>query len=333
MAVDRMGARPSFQITIDTEGDNLWAKPSTVTTKNAEHIHRFQALCERHGLRPTYLVNWEMANCPSFQDLGRDIVKRSAGEIGMHLHAWDSPPIFPQIDNSKQHAYLIEYPVRVMREKIKVMTSTLENVFGVKVTSHRAGRWAMNETYVRLLVEHGYQIDCSVTPNCSWKASKGASLGGTDYTSFPSHPFTIVVEDGSIIELPMTIVVQRLPLVSRLARKVLGKSTQRTIWLRPNGRNLRNMLALLDLGEREGRPYVQFMLHSSEFMPGGSPTFDTVDKVRTLFSDLEVLFTAVAERFTGATLSEYVALNRNAQLPSRTWASFDILTAPKPHFV
>src|SRR5438046_1437730 len=80
---------PVFLVTIDTEGDNLWTRPRTVTTRNAEWLPRFQALCEAHGLRPTYLTDYDMAVSPAFRDFARDLLVRDAGEIGMHLHAWN----------------------------------------------------------------------------------------------------------------------------------------------------------------------------------------------------------------------------------------------------
>ena len=33
--------------TIDTEGDNLWSRPRTITTCNSRYLPRFQALCKR----------------------------------------------------------------------------------------------------------------------------------------------------------------------------------------------------------------------------------------------------------------------------------------------
>jgi hypothetical protein len=55
-----MDNRAAFLITVDTEGDNLWARPRELTTHNAAWLPRFQALCERYGLKPTYLTAWEM---------------------------------------------------------------------------------------------------------------------------------------------------------------------------------------------------------------------------------------------------------------------------------
>lgn len=41
------GRKPAFLITIDTEGDNIWARRLPITTRNAEYLPRFQKLCER----------------------------------------------------------------------------------------------------------------------------------------------------------------------------------------------------------------------------------------------------------------------------------------------
>ena len=79
-AADRRAAAcagsPSFLITIDTECDIMLSRTSEINTENARYLPRFQALCEKYGLKPTYLTNWEMANCPVFREFGQDIIRR-----------------------------------------------------------------------------------------------------------------------------------------------------------------------------------------------------------------------------------------------------------------
>jgi hypothetical protein len=178
----------SFIITIDVEGDNLWSKPRVPTTRNAECLPRFQELCERHGFAPSYLVNYEMATCPSMVEFGRDVIARGSGEIGMHLHAWDTPPLYDLTGDDHHHQpYLVEYPPEVIEQKVATMTGLLEDTFGVKMRSHRAGRWGFDERYARLLLEHSYMVDCSVTPHVSWRGTMGdpKGNGGSDYSGFP----------------------------------------------------------------------------------------------------------------------------------------------------
>lgn len=191
-------ATPAFIITIDTEGDNLWQNHGHITTENARFLPRFQALCEKYRFKPVYLTNYEMAMDDAFVDFARDAIARGNAEIGMHLHAWNSPPAHDLTGNDGRHKpYLIEYPEAVMREKILFMTQLLEETFQTKMLSHRAGRWAFDERYAAMLLELGYQVDCSVTPRVDWSRSPGApsGAGGSNYRHFPDRAYFIDPED------------------------------------------------------------------------------------------------------------------------------------------
>jgi hypothetical protein len=65
------------------------------------------------------------------------------------------------------------------------------------------------------------------------------------------------------------------------------------------------MLHLVRTAAAERREHIEFMLHSSEFMPGGSPTFATTRQIEKLYEDLEALFAEVARHFAGDTLSGF----------------------------
>jgi hypothetical protein len=315
-------ARPVFLVTIDTEGDDMWRRPRVVETRNAEFLPRFQGLCEKYGLTPTYLTTHEMAVSPVFRELGLDVLKRNAGEIGMHLHAWHSPPDHSLTgDDTRHHPYLIEYPVEVMRAKIGRLTDLLEDTFGASMVSHRSGRWSFSATYARLLLERGYRVDCSVTPHVSWRWKLGdpARTGGTDFSDFPDRAYFLDLDDisrpgtSALLEVPVTIMRCRQSLHARL-RGVLPPTplTAGVInrlcparWLRPTGRNLAHLLRIVDRAAAEERRYVECMLHSSELMPGGSPAFPTGASVQALHEDLERLFEHATRLFDGATLAQF----------------------------
>jgi hypothetical protein len=97
--------------------------------------------------------------------------------------------------------------------------------------------------------------------------------------------------------------IRKFPLGQRVAKHLFPESA----WLRPNGRNLSSLLAILEEAKQQGHDYVEFRLHSSEFMAGGSPTCRTEKSIKNLFDDLEVLFAAARENFLGMTLTEYHA--------------------------
>ena len=326
-------SRPHFLITIDTEGDDLWARPKVVTTRNANYLERFQSLCEYFALRPTYLTNYEMARCPVFQRFGRGVLERGTAEIGMHLHAWDSPPIVALTrDDRAFQPYLVEYSDRVMRDKIRAVTGTLEDTFGVKMVSHRAGRWGFDERYATMLVEEGYLVDCSVTPLVSWKRTRGdpARGGGPDYTAFPQHAYWLDLADISrpgdspLLEVPVTVIANDRSLAGRVSRRVrafaglraliphrlrkaLGHAAPAVHMLYPDGSNRARLLDVLARVVAEGRAYAELVLHSSELMPGGSPLFPDAARIEALYADLAALFSAARQQFRGSTLAEYRA--------------------------
>lgn len=325
-------SRPSFLITIDTEGDNLWSRPRDITTENSRYLPRFQELCERYGFKPTYLTNYEMAKCPVFQEFARDACKRNQAEVGMHLHGWNSPPAQPlTTDDFTFQPFLIEYSDAQMRDKIAVMTELLETTLERKMRSHRAGRWAFDERYARYLVDFGYRVDCSVTPGFSWRDVKGDpnGQGGTDYTGFPDRAYVMdlndlaqentTATDGAdfLLQVPMTVRAANSKLadkldhlqrngprgVRRLVRH-LAPRFPRFVWLRPNGNNLRQMQQIVNAAHNEQRDYVEFMLHSSEFMPGNK-NFPDERSIEVLYEHLAALFESAAKNFQGAALHEY----------------------------
>ena len=313
---------PFFLITIDTEGDNLWSGPSEITTRNSKFLTPFQELCEEFRFKPTYLVNYEMAMCEDFRTFARDVLSRGTGEIGMHLHAWNAPPIEPLSDRDYSYLpFLIEYPDRAMRAKVEYQTKLLADVFGTQPVSHRAGRWALDRRYAELLIENGYRVDCSVTPGVSWRAARTAPLGceGSDYRLFPTQPYWLDPADiskpgnSALLEVPMTVYrgADWRWVRPRALRSVLSRYWPDSLWLRPTGRNIRQLLNILRRVLAEGRTYAEFMLHSSEFMPGGSPIFRTATHVEKLYSDLRRLFSIAAQHFEGATLQEYSAWYRS----------------------
>jgi hypothetical protein len=318
--------RKFILLTIDTEGDNLWKKPARETSKNGAFIPRFQALCDKYDFKPTYLCDYVIAHDKTFQLAARSWLKKGVCEIGMHLHAWNTPPIASLTrDDYRQHPFLINFEEALMREKIAVMTKLLTDVFNVNPLSHRAGRWAFDDRYARLLDDFGYKVDCSVTPLVSWKhQTPGPGFsGGTDYRRFPSNAYFIDLNDISnagssdLLEIPMTIrhspftfsgalrrFANRLPLGPRWA----SKTAEKVGWLRPNGKNRKSLLEIVTRAARERREYIEFMIHSSEFMPGGSPYFPDANSVEVLFEDMETLFAFAKDAgFEGATLMDYYA--------------------------
>jgi hypothetical protein len=313
-----------FLITIDAEGDNLWQKPRHEVAKNAEFLPRFQTMCDEFGLKPTYLCDYVIVQEKAFLNMARSWLEKDRCEIGMHLHAWNTPP-FKQLtqDDHRSHPYLINFDESLMRRKVEELTNLLSTLFLIRPRSHRAGRWAFNSKYAQVLADLEYYVDCSVTPLVSWAHQRPMPelAGGVDYRAFPNRPYFLELQNirrsgfSKLLEIPMTI-RHRKPNLMRVIRRIANRMhfgerwTCRTAphvnWLRPDGKNLRSMLEVVSTVDREGQDYIEFMIHSSEFMPGGSPYFPTIESIEVLYQHLEQLFKFATNRgFQGATLTEF----------------------------
>lgn len=308
-----------FLISIDTEGDNFWewTPDMPITTRNSAYIPRFQKLCNKYGFKPTYLTNYEMLCDEVFVSFAKETLNKGNCEIGMHLHAWNTPPIYnlKLRDDIKPGdcAFLTEYPEEYMQKKINFMTEEIETKFGVRPIVHRAGRWTTNKIYFNLLNQAGYIADCSVTPGMDMTSSKGFTENscGSDYTKCSKNPY--IINETNILEIPMTVRENHMvkkdgnTRLRHRARNIYKAAKGRgTIWLRPNGNNLDEMLYLANkVFKEKNTDYLMFMLHTSEMMPCGSPTFRTENEIEKLYEDLEYLFKNISENYIGCTIGEY----------------------------
>jgi hypothetical protein len=326
-------------ITIDTEGDNAWAKRGhEQSTRNARFLPRFQEFCESFGYKPTYLATYEMAKDDFFVEFARDALRRNACEAGLHPHPWNSPPLQKlTFDDMRTQPYMIEYPQSVIRDKVRFLTDLLTERLETRLRSHRAGRWAFDATYAKVLRECGFQVDCSVTPFKKWdwaaqRSGEPLRVTPPDYSGFPAEPYFLDPDDisrpgdASMLEIPMTIIPNHGKLLASVYRAVPGPMQrvlrgafgQPVSWFRPSRRrNRREMIRLAEHRFARNASYIMFMLHSSELMPGGSPSFPDAASIDKLYEDMEFVFRWVYDQGArGATCSQYyeafTGMTRNA---------------------
>ena len=319
-----------FIITVDTEADNQWNRPSTEVLENISGLPRFQCLCEKYGLPPTYLVTYEVAVDPKAIAILLDCQKKGA-EIGAHLHPWTTPPFTRKQDEERIiHRFPHELEQKELRDKLRSLTDAITVSFG-KPVSYRSGRWGFNRQVAEELVRQGYQVDCSVTPKISWRKTKGdpRGKGGPDYTQAPLLPYQY---DDILLEVPLTVIATSgwggegslllrvynlLPdgLVKRVVNR-LGVQIK-TLRLFPET-TTKDLVAIINSAKRNDLGVLEFMIHSSELWPGTSVYTKTERDVEKNYLRLAELFTLVREeRMIGVTLAEF------AQTFKSKWNSHD----------
>jgi len=318
-------------ITVDTEADDQWSGTRELKVRNLAFIPRFQDLCERHGLSPTYLCTWEVAEAPEFDDILAEPARRGAAEIGTHLHPWSTPPFDGKVvvdgfDVDWYPAFPSELPLESFRNKLSKLTERLAERAGRRPTSYRSGRWGMAAEHVGPLVELGYVVDSSVTPLKDWSPQRGVRTPGPDFRGAPAQPYRLGTRDlmspgdSKLWELPMSIlqahpIMRRVPGGERLrtlfCKTRLGRGLSHRlgfdpVWFRPYPHvSAAGLLRVYQAARAARRPYLMMMTHSSELMPGGSPHHPDAPSIEALYEKLDRVFARLAaDGCRGATLTE-----------------------------
>ena len=101
-----------------------------LTVENITYIPRFQNLCEKFEIKPTYLVTTEVAQDKVKRDFGH-IFRDDKAEIGAHLHSWSTPPFIDHgvTENDVNHAFASELPLDLLEQKIQTLTNQIETSF------------------------------------------------------------------------------------------------------------------------------------------------------------------------------------------------------------
>jgi hypothetical protein len=316
-----------FIMTIDTEGDNQWDHGNALTVENIKYVPRFQDLCEKYSIKPTYLVTSEVCNDKYAREIFTDYSQAGKAEIGAHLHSWTTPPFLDKEGyrfNDHNHAFANELPKDLLIEKLKNLTGQIESSFGKPPSSFRSGRYGFDEDLARMLHENGYLVDSSVTPYTSWSDYKGipGGKGGPDFRMNKPWPYTYNYANGSLIEIPITILPLRNLLIKTKAiakyflrsddkkyflrvSKMLVYNNQ-PLWMRPLiWMNIGLFDELLSETIKIKLPFIVMMFHSSELMPGCSIYRPDKDSIEKLYDLLEQFFIILQNKnIESITLSE-----------------------------
>lgn len=259
-------------VTVDVEADNQWEPKDSVTIENVFALPRFQALCEKYNIVPTYFTTYEVAAdayasamLKGWQDAGK-------AEVGAHLHPWTTPPFSAE---EKGPSFPSELADDSLREKFIALTDVIGQSIGRRPTSYRAGRWGFDLRQAALLAEFGYVVDSSITPSLSWRKTEGlhGGPGGPDFSREQAAPHML---NKAILEVPMTVLSPGF--------------LRRPRWLRIFANTKRAQLAsVLHTAKKKGFPAV-FMIHSSELVPAGSPYVKDVAALEAVYTRIEDLF-------------------------------------------
>ncbi len=193
-----LGDRPVLTVVVDTEEEFDWSKPhcrtATAVTSIGEQ-HRAQAICDRWGIVPTYVVDYPVAADATAAAVLRAFADAGRAVIGTHLHPWVNPPHEEAVNSVNSFAGNLAPALE--RAKLEVLTETIERAFGARPTIYKAGRYGIGANTPTMLAALGYRADISVFAHLLPDGD-----GGPDFRAFGPAPYWLT-PDRSVLEIPL----------------------------------------------------------------------------------------------------------------------------------
>jgi peptidoglycan/xylan/chitin deacetylase (PgdA/CDA1 family) len=269
---------------IDTEGDNQWdaAARANQRFENIYALPRLHALFVKHGVRPTYVITYPVAQDPRSADVLRGLLAGGDCEIGAHHHAWETPPCTEE--DVRRHPYASALPRTQFEAQLASLTDAIAQAVGTRPVSYRSGRFGFSAAHVAGLERLGYRVESSVAP-LFYESHKG----GPAFVEAPLTPYFLAYDSATtagtsdVLEVPVSAGLdRRLPrwIQHAYARAPWPYNTKRILralriarmrWLRPSYSSLDDMIALARDLARSQEPVLNLLFHSSEAIVGGSP--------------------------------------------------------------
>ncbi|EED33949.1 glycosyl transferase, group 1 [gamma proteobacterium NOR5-3] len=280
-----------FVLSVDTEEEWPWdsAFPSTdCAVSNTRKLPAFQELCQRIGIRPTYFVDYAVAQDDEGSAILKNIAQGGTAEVGAHLHPWCNPPFYGKTGEAESH--IVNLPKEQVASKLDALHELLQDRLGVRPRSFRSGRWGINSETLQLLIDRGYTVDSSVYPfyENDYFSCEGSPL--TPY--YPDLDKVLTAGDQrKLMELPVSAGFNRGNF-DRAQRIHKALSSAPASWLRAVGllwhtRLLRklylspelteanDMNSLVDQCLNNGQPVIHMFLHSSSLVDHVTGLMDT----------------------------------------------------------
>ena len=303
-------------VTIDVEEEGLFRgkyERGDAPVENVSRLESLHPIFSDLGIRPTLLVSYRVASSARARDHVLGAAEKWKGEIGGHLHYWNTPPVEPLPHADPAPSEWITDSL--LAAKVDTLVQSIGQM-GVRPRSFRMGRFSMGSKLFSLLAGKGFSVDSSVAPGREW-------YGGPSHLNAPVDPYfpdpgDLCRPGGSrVLEAPVTIVPileQAGRLLQALGRSPAGglggvlRQLQHLLFLPavPAWTGLRRLEAAAALHRRRGGKVVTLLLHSSELMPGGYPAHKTESDVLAFLDKLKrfLRWLRESERSEPVTLSE-----------------------------
>ncbi len=278
-------------ICCDTEEEFDWGGPflpETGRLTSIDGLQRFQAICERHGAVPVYVVTYVAAQNDALIEFLRDRVDAGKADVGLHLHTWNTPPF--EHTFSLANTFQRNLPAALEERKLLHLKVLLEGKFGREIAIHKAGRYGLGVRSICTLAKLGFRLDLSLSPRLrtgSLAADNSIAWGGRPFC-LPEHDLTFI--PNTLLRLPRPLPT-RLPTTMATA---LAGHFARTLRLSAEGVTVEDMISGIRYMTSSEPNMLSFSLHSSSLVAAGNPYSSSEKAVDDILKRVDALLAAVS---------------------------------------
>lgn len=299
-------------VTLDVEEEGLFSgryPRAGAGLSNIALLERLAFLPGDFGLPLTYLCDYPVAMDPASRELISRLAAQGQGEIGAHLHHWNTPPFLdpPRVEPVPSHLL----PPELLKAKFETLFAALERWTGEAPRSHRMGRWDLRRFMLPMLAELGIEVESSIAP-------RRQVPGGPDHFLAPADPYELQFDHHRLLVAPVTQ-IDTIPGAGRLVHGLagllpgaLGESVRvayksfGVLGVNPVWMPLATMKAAARMHAARGGRALTMFWHSSELLPGASPHFPDPASVDAFLAKIRDFFAWLTTRLPcrGVTLSQ-----------------------------
>jgi hypothetical protein len=189
---------PTLHVVVDTEAEFDWDKPfaENLTAVSAlREVESAQAIFDRYGLRPTYVIDYPVAAQAESAASIRAIADRGGCAVGAHLHPWTNPPFGAAIDQAM--SFPGNLPTETEAAKLDALMTLITEAFGERPAFYKAGRYGLGPNTARLIAQRGIKVDFSLMPETDMR-----DVHGPDFRMVAAIPYE--VPSLGLLAVPMT---------------------------------------------------------------------------------------------------------------------------------
>jgi len=305
---------PRFVITVDTEEEFDWDAPFSRENRGVEHISglpRFQSLCDAHGVKPAYMIDWSIIDSAKAVKLLGGYADKGTASLGLHLHPWVTPPYREEVCD--KNSYACNLSPELEREKIISQVEHFKSRFGFAADIYRAGRYGIGPNTPQILADIGIRIDSSVRPRFNYDHQFGP-----DFENAPVSPYWL---QHGLLELPVTTVFGGIlrksgdPVFSKAfksdtSRAIMAKAGLiERIALTPEGIPKEKAIEGIDRALEEDIGILNFSFHSPSLAIGYTPYVRSEADLEQFYDWWHAIFAHLEQRgVKPVTVEEIAAL-------------------------